>query len=149
MKTVFIILLSLVVIVIALFFILGKVSQKGEAPGLVNGILSKCSDKPNCVSSEYPHDVKHFVEALSTDSIEMKKVVDTIKEMSGVVNVEESNYVAAIFTSSVFGFVDDFEIRIDNSQNAIHFRSASRVGYSDRGVNKKRVELFKSLYQKK
>jgi uncharacterized protein (DUF1499 family) len=43
-------------------------------------------------------------------------------------------------------FVDDLEIRIDSTQKVIHIRSASRVGYSDMGVNRKRTELLKKLF---
>ena len=147
----------LIVLSIAFLFILGKYSQKGQAPGLDNGSLSRCPEKPNCVCSEYRDDVDHYIEAVtdiqnvgSHDLTRiMSKIVSTIEDMSGAVQVEKDNYVAATFTSSFFGFVDDFEIRIDPNQGAMHFRSASRVGYSDGGVNKKRVELFKKLYKKK
>ena len=161
MKAAFIIVLVLIALAIASFFILGKYSQKGQAPGLVNGSLSKCSEKPNCVCSEYRDDVDHYIEAIYSDPTEiqnleshdmtriMSTIVSTIQDMNGVVQIEKDNYVAATFTSSIFGFVDDFEIRIDSNQETMHFRSASRVGYGDGGVNKKRVELFKKLYKKK
>ena len=166
MKIALIIVLVLIALSITSLFILGKYSQKGQAPGLVNGSLSRCSEKPNCVCSEYRDDVDHYIEPIyiessyieptdiqSSESLDMAKVVSIIQEMNGVVQIEKNNYVAAIFTSSVFGFVDDFEIRIDpnqgTKQGTIHFRSASKVGYSDGGVNKKRVELFKKLYKKK
>jgi len=78
----------------------------------------------------------------------MPKVVSIIQSMNGVLQGEKDNYIAATFTSSIFGFVDDFEIRIDPNEGVLHFRSASRVGYGDGGVNRKRVELFKRLYRK-
>ncbi len=68
--------------------------------------------------------------------------------MGGTINDESENYIASTFSSSIFGFVDDFEIRIDSSQKVIHIGSASRVGYGDAGVNKKRTELLKKLYKK-
>ena len=45
--------------------------------------------------------------------------------------------------SKIFKFVDDVEIRHDKA-NIWHIRSASRVGYSDRGVNRKRVEAIRA-----
>ena len=66
--------------------------------------------------------------------------------MGGNVQVESCDYLAATFTSAIFKFVDDLEIRIDSTQEVIHIRSASRVGYSDMGVNKKRTELLKKLF---
>jgi uncharacterized protein (DUF1499 family) len=78
----------------------------------------------------------------------MPRLVATIKDMGGIFQYAKDNYIAATFSSSIFGFVDDLEIRIDTNQRVMHFRSASRVGYGDGGVNRKRVELFKKLYRK-
>jgi len=69
--------------------------------------------------------------------------------MGGNIQMESNGYLAASFSSAIFGFVDDFELRIDAQQKIIHVRSASRIGKSDMGVNNKRVELFKTLYYKK
>jgi len=51
------------------------------------------------------------------------------------------------FRSNVFRFVDDVEFLFDREKKLIHVRSASRVGYSDLGVNRKRVEKIRSLFQ--
>ncbi len=56
---------------------------------------------------------------------------------------ESENYLHVECTSFLFRFVDDLEILLDDQQKLIHFRSASRVGYSDLGVNRQRVELIK------
>ena len=66
--------------------------------------------------------------------------------MGGSIQAEKTDYLAATFTSSIFRFVDDLEIRIDTGQEMIHLRSASRVGHSDGGVNRKRVELLKNSF---
>lgn len=138
---------------IALLFFLGMYSQKGQALGLVNGSLSKCSETPNCVCSEYRDDVSHYIEPITDlpegERHDLSSVVSIIEGMNGMVNRVEENYLAATFTSSIFGFVDDVEIRVDLRQGVIHFRSASRVGYGDGGVNRKRLELFKRLYKEK
>ena len=149
MKITLIIITILIALSISALFILGKYSQKGQAPGLVNGRLSKCSAKPNCVCSEYINDEVHYIEPLNNmQNMKMDKMVSIIQEMNGVVQAAKDNYIAATFTSSIFRFVDDLEIRIDSTQGTIHFRSASRVGYDDSGVNKKRVELLKKLNHK-
>jgi uncharacterized protein (DUF1499 family) len=59
---------------------------------------------------------------------------------------QQQHYIAATFTSKVFKFVDDFEIRIDAEEHQLHIRSASRIGYSDLGVNRRRVEQFRELF---
>ena len=144
----------LIILAIALLFILGKYSQKGQAAGLVDGSLSRCSDKPNCVCSEYANDTGHYIEPVSDiqdmdDKVGMATVVSVIQEMNGSIHSMEDNYIAATFKSSIFGFVDDLEIRIDMNRSIMHIRSASRVGYGDGGVNARRVALFKQLFRQK
>jgi uncharacterized protein (DUF1499 family) len=56
-------------------------------------------------------------------------------------------YLHAEFRSRLLGFVDDVEFSIDEAEQLIHFRSASRVGYSDLGVNRKRMEEFLRRYK--
>jgi uncharacterized protein (DUF1499 family) len=149
MKITLIILLILIVAFIVLFFNFQKNSRTGEASGLVEGRLSKCPNKPNCVCSEHKDDTSHYIEPIiipknsTVDIFTLLKTV--IREMGGNVQVESGNYLTATFTSAIFKFADDLEIRIDLTQEVIHIRSASRVGYSDMGVNKKRTELLKKL----
>jgi len=151
MKISLIIITVLILIGVVGFFVLGLMSQSGEFHGLVEGKLSKCPDKPNCVCSEFEADVGHYVEpiviAAGTASEALSKMKNSVREMGGSIQVENDNYLAATFTSSIFRFVDDLEIRIDLDQKMIHLRSASRVGRSDGGVNRERIKRLKSLYQ--
>jgi uncharacterized protein (DUF1499 family) len=59
-----------------------------------------------------------------------------------IVTAEEC-YLHAEFTSALFRFVDDVEFLLDDGTKTIHVRSASRVGYSDLGVNRRRVEAIR------
>ena len=151
MKIALIIIAVLILTGIVSFFVLGLMSQSGESHGLVEGKLSKCPDKPNCVCSEFEADVGHYIEPIvivaGTASEALSKMKSSIREMGGKIQVETDNYLAATFTSSIFRFVDDLEIRIDSDQKIIHLRSASRVGHSDRGVNRERIERLKILYR--
>ncbi|WP_428607438.1 DUF1499 domain-containing protein [Sedimenticola sp.] len=149
MKTTLIILLSLVVAGIVFFFILGIISGSGTAAGLANGRLSRCPDKPNCVCSEYAADSKHYIEPISITSDvfdPLPRLKNIISKMGGAIQTEQDSYLAVTFISAVFRFVDDLEIRVDRDQRQIHIRSASRVGYSDAGVNKQRVRELIRLY---
>ena len=152
MKTALIILFLLIGAFIILCFILGGVSRSGKAPGLVDGSLSVCPDKPNCVCSEQNNAARHYIAPviilpnITFDPMHVLK--NTIRDMGGSMQTESENYLAATFSSTIFGFVDDLEIRIDPVQKVIHIRSASRVGYSDAGVNRKRTELLKKIYNK-
>ncbi len=139
-----------VVVVIALL-VMGKVSQNGQAPGSIDGRLKHCPDKPNCVCSEYRRDSEHFIEPLELAEQSAASTIATIRaiitESGGVIVSERADYIAATFTSSLFGFVDDLEIRVDKDQALIHFRSASRVGHGDLGANRKRVELIRTRFR--
>jgi uncharacterized protein (DUF1499 family) len=157
MKIILIILVSIVAALVAAFiiwfFILGVMSKSEKTPGLVNGILSRCPNTPNCVCSEYKDDGSHYIEPImipqniTFDALPVLEGI--IQGMGGAILAENNNYIAATFTSRIFRFTDDFEIRIDPIQKVIHIRSASRVGRGDMGVNKKRVELFKKLFNEK
>ena len=153
MKKFLIIISLLITAFILLLFLFGVRSNSGKALGLIEGSLSRCPDKPNCVSSEQKDDTRHYInpiiipENVTFDTLPILENV--ILEMGGRIQVEGNNYLASTFSSAIFRFVDDLEIRIDSVQKVIHLRSASRVGYSDLGVNKKRVELLKKLYNEK
>lgn len=151
MKTAVIMLSLLLAAFVVLFFILGVISKSGKAPGLIDGRLTACPDKPNCVCSEHGT-VSHFIEpVIIPDNITFDVfhvLKNIIQEMGGTIQVENDTYIAATFTSALFGFMDDMEIRIDSIQKMIHVRSASRVGHSDMGVNRERTELLRSLFRK-
>ncbi|MFT5721708.1 MAG: hypothetical protein ACI9W6_002024 [Motiliproteus sp.] len=136
--------------VIILFIVKGIDSKQGEAPGLINLQLSACSAKPNCVSSEAgtPGDKKTAPFALTAGQIEQDwdRLQRVIRDHGGALIRVEPEYLAATFTSSLFGFVDDLEARLDKPNNVIQIRSASRVGTSDLGANRTRVELLRQRY---
>ena len=151
MKFTFIILSIFFLVIIISLFILGANSRKGNAPGLIDGNLSQCSKKPNCVCSEVKLDAVHYIKPLiiSSDTVlDASSIIkDVLKDMGGVLQLETESYFLFHFTSAIFGFVDDVEIHVN--KNNIHFRSASRVGTSDLGVNRKRLNKFKRLYKEK
>jgi len=150
MKIVIIIIVSLIIVAILLLFVLGQMSQSGEANGLVDAKLTKCPDKPNCICTEFEADAIHYIDPIiftqTNDAEVLSRLKNSVREMGGSIQAETGNYLTATFSSSIFRFVDDLEIRIDTDQNMIHMRSASRVGRSDRGVNKKRIEQLKKLF---
>ena len=79
----------------------------------------------------------------------MAELVQIIEELGGEVAVSNDEYIAATFSSALFGFVDDVEYRLEPSQKRIQLRSASRVGHSDMGVNRKRAEAITRSFQQK
>ncbi len=66
--------------------------------------------------------------------------------MSKTTKVVQENYIRVEFTSLIFRFVDDVEFYFPTAENEkmiIHIRSASRIGYSDFGANRKRIEQIR------
>jgi uncharacterized protein (DUF1499 family) len=125
-------------------------SFSGKRPdtlGVKEGKLAACPATPNCISSQAP-DADHQVEAIAfttSASEALAKVKSVVEGMERTAIITEgSNYLYAEFTSGLMGFVDDVEFYIDGNAKVIHVRSASRLGQSDLGVNRKRVEEIRA-----
>lgn len=127
--------ITLILLGIAAFVFLGMQSRSGSAPGLIDGQLAVCPSSPNCVSSEAGTADDKAVDPLSLGA--WAALPGVIEEMGGEVTRQTDDYISSEFTSSLFGFVDDLEFRLTDSD--IQVRSASRVGHSDAGVNAARV----------
>ena len=141
------VIIGLLLLVAGYFVLQGYISRSATAPGIVEGVLSPCGPKPNSVCSEEGTDSAHFIEPIGLCVLDMSSVVKDVESLGGKLIRVDTDYLAAEFTSSVFGFVDDLELRKDSSAGVIHVRSASRVGYSDMGVNLKRAEQLRVLLE--
>ncbi|MBW4571117.1 MAG: DUF1499 domain-containing protein [Tolypothrix carrinoi HA7290-LM1] len=115
--------------------------------GVNSGKLAPCPNSPNCVSSQ-SSDVGHSIAALSYSSTPeeaIAKLKSVIQSLSRTKIITESNdYLYAEFKSALMGFVDDVEFYLDRKANVIQVRSASRLGQSDLGVNRKRIETIRA-----
>lgn len=152
MKTILIIIGLLVLAVVIYFFILGARSKSGEAPGLSADNLAQCGTKPNCVCSEQREKNNFYIAPLAIKPGVPEPLATAktfIQEMGGEIVKESGDYLAATFTSGIFRFVDDVEIRRDQENQVLQVRSASRVGHSDMGANRKRMEQFRTLFQQR
>ncbi len=112
--------------------------------------LPPCPSSPNCVSSQAT-DADHAIAPFKiVGNIEeawtaLKKAL--ISQSRTVITDETGNTLHAQATSLVFRFVDDIDAILDTDARLIHIRSASRTGYGDFGVNRKRVEMLRSQLQ--
>ena len=116
----------------------------GEPPqniGISEGRLTACPESPNCVSS-YENSEQHSIAALDADLNQIQQVLLAMDEANIV--EQSTNYLYAEFTSSLMGYVDDVEFLYDSASNSTHVRSASRLGYSDMGANRNRVEAIRA-----
>lgn len=120
--------------------------------GVENGKLMPCPKTPNCVSSQAA-DKEHYIEPVyfSGNQVQAKdRLLQVLKsEKRTKILTEQEKYIRVEFTSALFRFVDDVEFYIlekQSEETVIHVRSASRVGSSDLGVNRKRVERIRSKF---
>lgn len=141
----------LLVILLLFLLVVGLAcsSRQPTAIGLADGQLHPCPDSPNCVCSEQPNSAA-FIAPLpfkgAADS-SWERAKAGIKATGGIVQRQDAAYLWATYTTNIFRFVDDVELRLDGEQGVIHLRSASRVGYSDLGMNRKRMEALRAYYQ--
>lgn len=114
--------------------------------GVSNGHLTSCPASNNCVISQ-DGDRKHAIDPISyhVDSDTAQKAllkVITVVPRTQVIE-QTDNYIHALSKSRIFKFIDDVEFYFPADKNVIHVRSASRVGESDLGVNRRRVEQIR------
>ena len=111
--------------------------------------LAPCPDSPNCVSSK-SKDAGHGMPPLpylKSGEESMNRLVAIVREMRRATIVSATpSYLHVEFRSALFRFVDDVEFVLDDSARLIHFRSASRTGYYDFGVNRSRMKEISDRY---
>ncbi len=110
--------------------------------------LAPCPSSPNCVSTLATSD-RHRIDPYryrGSLDVAKRRLKEIVGAQRGAKLVEEDEtYLHAEFTSRIFGFVDDVEFLFEDETKTIHFRSASRTGYSDFGVNRNRMEEIRRL----
>ena len=137
------------VFVLPALLLAGCQAPRASAPGVRDGKLSPCPSSPNCVSSQ-AQDERHRVEPLpyaGSGKEAMASLASVLRALprTTVVTAAEG-YLHAESRSAVFGFVDDVELLLDEAAKVVHVRSASRVGRSDLGVNRRRVEAIRARW---
>lgn len=113
------------------------------------GQFAPCPSSPNCVSTQSA-DEEHAIGPISYSGIKdsaKKRLVKIIGSLPRTrVVVDNEDYLHVEFTSRVFRFVDDVEFYLGVEDAMIHFRSASRLGHSDLGANRKRMETIRARF---
>jgi uncharacterized protein (DUF1499 family) len=137
--------LAAVVIVMPLFSCAGS---KPTNLGVQDLRLAPCPSTPNCVSSDAT-DPAHWVAAFQlavapTDGWRTARAAVANLPRTRIVS-ETDEYLHAECSSAFFGFVDDLELHVRPTHDILAVRSAARLGHSDFGVNRKRVEKLRLL----
>lgn len=135
------------IIVLLLLILITGCSQK-MAKEKTQDFNFSCPDSPNCVSS-LAEDEQHLIKplAFSGDAkTALEKIESIIKGMKRTeILTKTETGLHAVFTSMLFRFKDDVYFEVNEEEKTINVKSASRVGYSDLGVNRKRVEAIRDL----
>lgn len=140
-------------VLLSYIFLMGC-SATAPILGLNSGKLMPCPDTPNCVSSQAT-DKQHLIQPIYFTGTRQEahvRLVQILNAYKGTkIIVVEENYIRVEFSSKIFQFIDDTEFYFPSNQTEkifINFRSASRIGYSDLGVNRKRIEQIRTLFKK-
>jgi uncharacterized protein (DUF1499 family) len=144
---------TVIAVVLAIAFSLWSNNLFAGSPpidlGVNHGKLTACLTTPNCVSSQAPPiDSQHAIAPLKMSG-DVPTTIATLKHVIQAMprtNIikETNNYLYVEFTSKLMKFVDDVEFYLDNDTKMIQVRSASRLGESDLGVNRQRIEEIRS-----
>jgi uncharacterized protein (DUF1499 family) len=129
--------------------VLSATAKRPDNLGVTNGRLAPCPDSPNCVCSQAEDDAHRMDPILfrgDADAAWSRLKAALAKQPRTTVVEEEGDYLHAEAASFLFRFVDDVEFLIDRDQKAIHFRSASRAGRGDLGVNRQRMEAIRKAF---
>lgn len=117
--------------------------------GVRDGHLAACPATPNCVSSQAGDDAHRIAPLAYRGSAAeaMDRLARVVAAQPGATIVtRREGYLYATFATPLMGFVDDVEFTADSARSAIDVRSASRLGYSDLGVNRKRIETVRAAF---
>lgn len=149
MHILFYVLLALAAYVL---YMIGLAIYSWQRPelGVANGGLRPCGSKPNCVCSQ-GSSAEQTVSALpvgnATPADAFDRARDSVEALPRVTLITaQPGYARYECCTALFRFADDIELLLDEPAGVIHLRSASRVGHSDLGVNRKRVEEIRAIY---
>jgi uncharacterized protein (DUF1499 family) len=140
-----------VVVAMGVLAWISKSPVRSVKGGVMDGRLKPCPGSPNCVISEGGRGdeiIEPFSVPADVDpAVAFERLRGAVQRAGGKVITTEAEYLHAEFTSRLFGFVDDLELRLDRETRLIQVRAAARVGRSDLGANRARVETIRRLWR--
>ena len=127
-------------------------ARTAQAPtnlGVTNNQLAPCPDSPNCVATQsaLPDQLMEplpYTGSVAEAKAQLRAVVETMPLVT--LTTEQDNYLAFVFRSRLIGYPDDVEFYFDDAAKLLHFRSASRLGEGDMGVNRARMEAISQAF---
>ncbi|MDF1694090.1 MAG: DUF1499 domain-containing protein [Zhongshania sp.] len=138
--------------ILVVLFLARVIIQGNQVPelGVQNGKLAAISNKPNNVSSQTDDPAKKVAtlpfKASQTATLSALKAA-VASYGGGKIVTESDDYLYVVFTTSLMRYRDDVEFWLDAKNQQVHYRSASRAGYSDLGLNRERYNKLAELYR--
>ncbi len=134
---------------VVLIYVVNTLVGPPSTLGITDGKLAPPPTSPNCVSTQ-AEERSHWIAPLTFEG-EADTAIQQVKDVlstfpQATIITEQGNYLHAEFRSATLRFVDDVEFLVEPETNRIHFRSASRIGHSDLGVNRARMEHIRTLF---
>ena len=127
-------------------------ARTAEAPtnlGVTNNQLAPCPDSPNCVATQTALPAQlmaplPYTGSLTEAKAQLRTIVNAMPRVT--LTTEQENYLAFVFRSRLMSYPDDVEFYFDDAAKLLHFRSASRLGEGDMGVNRTRMEAISQAF---
>lgn len=142
--------LAVVMGLIALRLIVLAATPRGIKVRPINGKLPDCPEGPTCVSSqaERPEQKVDPIQYKGSPEEAKLRLRLAVESMPGTrIFQDDRVFMHVEFQSLVFGFMHDLEFLIDDTRKLIHVRSASRIGITDFGSNRRQVERIRNLFE--
>ncbi len=135
-------------IILLIVFLTGCASTENVPPTGTDFVLDECPPFWNCVSTSSTTNY-HTIEPIQLTKPLNESVWAAIKaealELPGAsLNEARYGYVNITCYSDGLGFPDYLELLIDTDMQQLNIRSQSRLGFSDMGVNRLRVERLRN-----
>lgn len=112
--------------------------------------LAPCPDRPNCVSTEAT-DRRHRMRPIpfrGACELALERMATVIaSQPRATVRHRERGWLHAEFRSRWLGYVDDLDVEVDEAASVLRFRSASRLGHWDLGVNRRRMKRLARAFR--
>jgi len=130
-------------------------AKRPASVGIVGGRLQACDpQRSNCVCSQHPpegrnldpHDIQPFAYDGDAGDAMTRVIAVLMQQPRCHIVVQRPDYLHAEFTTPALGFIDDMEFLLSAPEQVIHVRSASRLGLTDFGVNRARVEELRLAF---
>ena len=115
-------------------------------------MLKDCPTTPNCVSSKEFRKSRYVEPILFTGSVHraQQRILEILASLKRTRIVEVADeYIRAESVSAIMRYADDIEFVVNERLKLVHVRSASRKGHFDWGVNRRRIEKIRTLFNER